>query len=528
MRNFLINESAISAEPTISKKNKNTVEFIAVMQEADKPNRNGRVYYKSVLEQALQSPYVQERLRTKSMYVESGHPFDTSVQRQMTIDQRNIAAIIKEFWWEGNLLKARLETADTAIGRDMRGLIEQGSRVAFSLRAQGNVHRDEKLGVTVVEAPIQIATYDWVVNPSHDKAFLETICEDTRCGLFGIKESKSLVLNESVSLLSESARLYEEGRLIPLSETESNEVLAFDYTKTYFKKIKPLSEAYVYDPKDILKVDGKFGLLENGNVRKKVMLEDYLLKDIRHRILNLVEKENIFDNEKDRNTPVSQANREQLERLAKVAGGKIGPQGEAIIAATEKREKEKKESVTNESIETKDLYNDKNHFQKVEVEPVLVEKAVSPTKEEKVAKKLEDAKHVKAWKATGVYAYEDGTFKYLDGKPASAEDIEKYKAVLKGEEKAVVTEEETVHSEEKPYKEKFMELLSKYGVKSIPELGEKKSEFFKELDSLHLSKEEKAELGVSEVVPALVKQPKVSEIKQEPKSMKINFGKGGK
>jgi len=52
-------------------------------------------------------------------------------------------------------------------------------------------------------------------------------------------------------------------------------------------------------------------------------------------------------------------------------------------------------------------------------------------KEEKTSKKLEDAKHVKAWKATGVYAYEDGSYKYLDGKPASKEDIEKYNSALK-------------------------------------------------------------------------------------------------
>jgi hypothetical protein len=42
----------------------------------------------------------------------------------------------------------------------MKGLIEQGSRVAFSLRAQGNVHRDAQLNATIVESPIQIATYD--------------------------------------------------------------------------------------------------------------------------------------------------------------------------------------------------------------------------------------------------------------------------------------------------------------------------------------------------------------------------------
>lgn len=159
---FIINESALATTPAIHKKNDHSVEFVAVLQEAEKQNRNGRVYHKETIDQALKSPYIQERLRTKSLFGEAGHPSDSSVQRQMSIDLRNIAFIIDEFWWEGNLLKARCETADTAVGRDMMGLIEQGVKVAFSLRAQGNVHQDPLTGKTIVESPIQIVTYDWV------------------------------------------------------------------------------------------------------------------------------------------------------------------------------------------------------------------------------------------------------------------------------------------------------------------------------------------------------------------------------
>jgi hypothetical protein len=282
MKNFLIQESAMSIMPQISKRNENTVEFIAVLQEANRPNRNGRIYRKEVLEQALAAPYVQERLRTNSFFSECGHPMDTSVQRQMTIDQRNIACLIKEFWWEGDLLKAKVETANTAIGRDMKGLIEQGSRVAFSLRAQGNVHHDPMLNATVVEAPIQIATYDWVVNPSHDKAFLESICEATSVGFFGSKQTTSLMLSESVNL-------FENGSLISL--TEVAQPVVKDYAKNFGLKFKPLSETYIYQEGDVLTESGKVATVVNDNVTKKVVLEDFLLKDLRHRIARLTEEE---------------------------------------------------------------------------------------------------------------------------------------------------------------------------------------------------------------------------------------------
>jgi hypothetical protein len=188
MKNYILNEAAFTSPVSISAKKTDSVEFITTLQEADAPNRNGRVYPKKVLEAALQSPYVQERLRTSSFIGEANHPLDTSVQRQMSVDLRNAAFIIKEFWWEGNLLKARCETANTAVGHDMRGLIEQGVQVAFSLRAQGNVHTNPATGLVEVESPLQICTYDWVLCPSHSKAFMEKICEATSMAMFGVKK----------------------------------------------------------------------------------------------------------------------------------------------------------------------------------------------------------------------------------------------------------------------------------------------------------------------------------------------------
>lgn len=281
MFNFVINESAMTSSASISKKNPNTVEFIAVLQEADRPNRNGRVYKKEVLEQALNAPYVQERIRTKSFYCECNHPAEASVQRQMTIDQRNIACLIKEFWWEGNLLKGKLETCDTAIGRDMKGLIEQGCKVAFSLRAQGNVHQDPATGLTIVESPIQICTYDWVVNPSHDKAFLETVCEAAYNSFtYGNKfASKEMAL-------CEAANVFENGALISINETVVNETV--DYTKTFYKKIKTVNEMYIYNEKDeIININENTVMLSSDGKTKKVILEDYLVKDMRDMIMKL-------------------------------------------------------------------------------------------------------------------------------------------------------------------------------------------------------------------------------------------------
>ena len=282
MANCIIHESAQFGDVSIQKRNPNTIEFITVLQEANKSNRNGRIYPKAVLEKALNAPNIRERLATKTWFGEAGHPMDTSVQRQMTIDMRNIAFIIKEIWWEGHLLKGRLETADTAVGRDMKGLIEQGCRVAFSLRAQGNVHTNPVTGIVEVEDGLQILGYDWVQVPSHAKAFMEKICEATALAMYKTAKDKL-----SPTVLCEAEDLFINGEVYdPSNEVNPTEL---DYTKNYTPKFKKVEDMYVpEDDDEVISMDTDTTLIKNEskNVFKKVLTEDYLVKDIRSKILN--------------------------------------------------------------------------------------------------------------------------------------------------------------------------------------------------------------------------------------------------
>jgi len=277
----IILESAVNSDVHVSKKDALGLEFITVLQSADTKNRNGRIYSRKILEEAINSPYVRERLATKTLYSEIGHPLDTSVQRQMTIDQRNIGCIITELWWEGNLLKGRCETANTAVGRDLRGLIEQGCQIAFSLRAQGNVHRDPISGDIIVESPLQICTWDVVVQPSHAEAYIEKICEETVRALY--KTNKNGL---TAQVLTESEDMFLNGAMFTGSDEESMKTI--DYTKSYNKKIKPISEFYIPEASDtVVSMNETETVIQSANVEKKVLTEDYIVKDIRAKILGL-------------------------------------------------------------------------------------------------------------------------------------------------------------------------------------------------------------------------------------------------
>lgn len=224
-------------------------------------------------------------METNTWYGEAGHPLDTSVQRQMTIDLRNVAFLIKEIWWEGNLLKGRIETANTAVGRDMKGLIEQGSKVAFSLRAQGNVHTNPTTGIIEVEDGLQVLGYDWVQVPSHAKAFLEKICEATIMSMYRTNRAG---LNTEV--LCESEDFFMNGAVIDTSEAVT--LTEMDYTKTYHNKFKKLTEMYIPEAADTVEsIDSKNVIIKNNetNTIKRVLTEDFLVKDIRRKLNEMME-----------------------------------------------------------------------------------------------------------------------------------------------------------------------------------------------------------------------------------------------
>lgn len=304
MSKYIIQESAqVSELKNIQKTPLGTIRFVAVLQEANRVNRNKRIYPKDVLVEALNSAYVQEKIKTHSFFGEAGHPLDPSLSRQTTVLQTNLAFLVERFWWEGDLLMGLCETANTAVGRDMAGLIEQGSRVAFSLRAQGGVSKDPITGASKVDHGMQMIAYDWVITPSHDKAFMQEICSDTSQAMFGVTN-----VQENTKAVQQCSMLFESGQIFAVEDDKPMEIINEDFTAGYTKRLRSFEEIYFYNPGDQLiqeSINGKTCEVKNGNVTKKVMLEDYMLQDLRRNICSLNES---ID---DRTNPSSILNKEE-------------------------------------------------------------------------------------------------------------------------------------------------------------------------------------------------------------------------
>jgi hypothetical protein len=162
IKGYLIIESAVESEPKILSDKNGVVKIDTVLQDADIPNRNRRLYSLPVLSEAVKTPYIKERLKTKSLYGEAGHPMSPDLQRQLYTDQTRISHIITSLEFEKNVLNGIVESALTSVGKDFAGLIRQGSQVAFSMRGVGPITESKQGGITEVKAPLNIYTWDWV------------------------------------------------------------------------------------------------------------------------------------------------------------------------------------------------------------------------------------------------------------------------------------------------------------------------------------------------------------------------------
>jgi len=89
------------------------------------------------------------------------HPLSEDPKRQMFVDPLRTSHIITNIGVDGNKVKARIESANTRAGRDFKGLVLQGSNVAFSMRGFSKVV-EQNNDIMDVKGPLMIVCYDWV------------------------------------------------------------------------------------------------------------------------------------------------------------------------------------------------------------------------------------------------------------------------------------------------------------------------------------------------------------------------------
>lgn len=163
-----------------------------ILQTANEKNRNGRFYSTDELFPQLEAPRTVELLKAGYLRAEMGHPLDTSLQRQSTIDDTNTCARFLKLWVEGNDVWGRFVATNNVNGHAFDMDLKEGCSPAWSLRALGSVVNTGR-GAEVRN--LRLITYDQVIFPSHPGAYTQRI----------VSESANISDNKEMKAMNESA-----------------------------------------------------------------------------------------------------------------------------------------------------------------------------------------------------------------------------------------------------------------------------------------------------------------------------------
>jgi hypothetical protein len=139
-----------------------------VFAQADKKNRNGRIYPKPIMERAVKT-YVDTQVSKKRAVGELNHP------EGPTVNLDKVSHLITDLKFEGNNVVGRAQILDTPMGKIVKGLLEGGVQLGVSTRGMGSL--EKRNGAMVVKDDFMLSTVDIVQDPSAPEAFVNGIME---------------------------------------------------------------------------------------------------------------------------------------------------------------------------------------------------------------------------------------------------------------------------------------------------------------------------------------------------------------
>lgn len=132
--------------------------------QAEKRNHNERVYPQGEIESAIQQ--MDQKLKNgESILCECDHP------EGLSINLERVAGMITKVWMEGSNGMADIKLLPTAMGENIRRMLESGVKLGVSSRGSGDVDYNG------VVSNFEIVTIDIVAQPSAPEAYPTVVFE---------------------------------------------------------------------------------------------------------------------------------------------------------------------------------------------------------------------------------------------------------------------------------------------------------------------------------------------------------------
>ena len=136
------NDQSLNCVITEGKDNKEKSYVIeGVFAQAEKKNRNGRIYSLSVMENAV-NKYYTEQVATGRAVGELNHP------EGPTVNLDKVSHLITDLRFEGNNVIGKAKILDTPMGKIVKGLLDGGVQLGVSTRGMGSI--EERNGGTYI------------------------------------------------------------------------------------------------------------------------------------------------------------------------------------------------------------------------------------------------------------------------------------------------------------------------------------------------------------------------------------------
>ena len=239
-----------------------------ILQTAEEENRNGRCYLHSDLLREIDCPRTKELLSTGNMLSENGHPLDTNMVRQQTIDPNNTVARFLKIWMDGNNVMAQFKGTNNCKGEEFDQDLREGVLPSWSLRALGSLAN--KGGRNVVEN-LRVITWDRVIYPSHPNAYTTRLVTESAASSIAEKAAMERV-----------KQIHVNGSLIPITNEQ-----ILSYIKTESASIKSLLNQidFMYESTTLLPGDRVQLVAKNGDIFV-VNLESHITNEIQTYCMN--------------------------------------------------------------------------------------------------------------------------------------------------------------------------------------------------------------------------------------------------
>jgi hypothetical protein len=169
----LISEEVLDVQYLVERnektgKNEHVIE--GIFMQAEKKNRNGRVYPMHVLSKEVQR-YNQDYVNKNRAFGELGHPDSP------TINLDRVSHMITKLYPDGNNIMGKAKILDTPNGKIVKSLLDGGACLGVSTRGVGSLKPHN--GYQLVQDDFHLATAaDIVADPSAPDAFVRGIMED--------------------------------------------------------------------------------------------------------------------------------------------------------------------------------------------------------------------------------------------------------------------------------------------------------------------------------------------------------------